>query len=57
MVMELQFYSYVADAIKTNGTRASHSLKNLQKIKGMRRGHSNKLGKGESIDDVFGVKC
>lgn len=57
MVMELQFYSYVADAIKTNGTRASHSLKNQQKIKIMRGGHKRKLDSGKPIDDIFGVQC
>lgn len=56
-VMELQFYSYVADIIDTNGTRASHALKEIQNIKSNRRRNASKIKAGKSIDDIFGVKC
>lgn len=56
-VMELQFYSYVADIIDTNGTRASHALKEIQNIKNNRRRNAAKIKAGKSVDDVFGVKC
>jgi hypothetical protein len=56
-VMELQFYSYIADAIDTNGTRASHALKEIQNIKTNRRKNAAKIKAGKSIDDIFGVKC
>jgi hypothetical protein len=55
--MELQFYSYIANAIDTNGTRASHSLKETQNIKAHRNRHSAKIKAGKPIDDIFGVKC
>lgn len=56
-VMDLQFYSYVADIIDTNGTRASHALKEIQNIKSNRRRNAAKIKAGKSIDDIFGVKC
>jgi hypothetical protein len=56
-VMELQFYSYVADAIDTNGTRASHALKEIQNIKAKRKINAGKIKAGKPIDDIFGVKC
>ena len=55
--MDLQFYSYLANAIDTNGTRASHSLKELQAIKQNRRKNAAKIKAGKPIDDIFGVKC
>jgi len=56
-VMDLQFYSYVADIIDTNGTRASHALKEIQNIKANRKTNAAKIKAGKSIDDIFGVKC
>ena len=56
-VMDLQFYSYVADIIDTNGTRASHALKEIQNIKSNRKRNAAKIKAGKSIDDIFGVKC
>lgn len=56
-VMDLQFYSYLANAIDTNGTRASHSLKELQAIKQNRQKNAAKIKAGKPIDDIFGVKC
>jgi len=56
-VMDLQFYSYLANAIDTNGTRASHSLKELQAINQNRRKNAAKIKAGKPIDDIFGVKC
>jgi len=56
-VMELQFYSYIADAIDTNGTRASHALKEIQNIKMKRKQNAGKIKAGKPIDDIFGVKC
>jgi len=56
-VMDLQFYSYIADIIDTNGTRASHGLKERQNIKANRRKNAAKIKAGKPIDDIFGVKC
>ena len=56
-VMDLQFYSYIADIIDTNGTRASHALKEIQNIKANRKINAGKIKAGKSIDDIFGVKC
>ncbi len=56
-VMDLQFYSYIADIIDTNGTRASHALKEIQNIKANRRKNAAKVKAGKPIDDIFGVKC
>ena len=56
-VMDLQFYSYIADIIDTNGTRASHALKEIQNIKANRKTNAAKIKAGKSIDDIFGVKC
>ena len=56
-VMELQFYSYIADIIDTNGTRASHALKEIQNIKLNRRKNASAIKAGKPIDDIFGVKC
>ena len=56
-VMDLQFYSYIADIIDTNGTRASHALKEIQNIKANRKRNAAQIKAGKSIDDIFGVKC
>lgn len=56
-VMDLQFYSYIADIIDTNGTRLSHSFKEVQNIKANRKRNSAKIKAGKPIDDIFGVKC
>mgnify|MGYP001457271206 CR=1 FL=1 len=56
-VMDLQFYSYVADIIDTNGTRASHALKEIQNIKANRKRNAAQVKAGKPIDDIFGVKC
>ena len=56
-VMDLQFYSYIADIIDTNGTRASHALKEIQNIKANRKRNAAQVKAGKPIDDIFGVKC
>ena len=56
-VMDLQFYSYIADIIDTNGTRASHALKEIQNIKANRSRSDAKAKANKPIDDIFGVKC
>ena len=56
-VMDLQFYSYIADIIDTNGTRVSHALKEIQNIKANRKRNAAQVKAGKPIDDIFGVKC